>query len=62
MEKKFSDETLDFWEQMFSEPNVCIDYAPDADPEKIVAEMRALRAAIAARRKEKEQRAAKKEQ
>lgn len=60
MEKKFSDKTLDFWEAVFySGENINIDFNPKADPEKIAAEMRALRAAVDARRKEREQRVTK---
>lgn len=64
MEKKFSDKTLDFWEEMFSDPGVCIDFDPKADPVQATRELREIREAIEARKKEREkqQRAAKKEQ
>lgn len=54
MEKKFSDKRLDFWEDVFySDEHICIDFDPKTDPEKIAAEMRAIRAAVDARRKKR---------
>ncbi len=56
MEKKFSEKTLDFWEKMLSEPNVCVDFGPGgADG------FGALCKAVEARKKEREKNAAKKQ-
>lgn len=54
MEKKFDDKTLDFWEEMFRDPGVCIDFDPKADPEQAIRELSEIREAIEARKKERE--------
>lgn len=54
MEKKFDDKTLDFWEEMLSDPGVCIDFNPKADPVQATRELREIREAIEARKKERE--------
>lgn len=56
MEKKFSEKTLDFWEKMLSEPNVCVDFGPEG-----AADFGALCDAVEARKKEREKNAAKKQ-
>lgn len=53
MVKKFDDKTLDFWEEMLSDPGVCIDFDPHSDPERAISELREIREAIEARKKER---------